>query len=285
MYLAQEKEFVPLSDLSSIHCPIRLSLLVLVGLFFFEMMNDGAGGNPQTAAASSGAVESIPGVLAVVQDPIQFGGQQVPVQIPVHPGFGQVAVQIPGFNQTDGSLQQSMQLVGPQPSEVSAALQVMSPNAGFSGMPMQIDQGQGVPAQATQERLRGVRQDGTAFEAQRVNIVWQNTSTSEQFRGEVTRLNDMLTQTRATQLDREQKIEDFMTNAAERLTQFAEGLTQFAAKVEEEFGKEKTYIQSGIDSWVIQFTDQVITGTRTEIGRVHLDLKENWTPWKIDKTN
>ena len=75
----------------------------------------------QSASASAPAaagVNGIPGVLAAVNDPIQFGGQQVEVQIPVHPNFqsggGQVA--IPGFQ--GGAVQQnSMHLFGSQPSD------------------------------------------------------------------------------------------------------------------------------------------------------------------------
>ena len=84
------KEFVPLSSDQfvaslSIHCPIvsRLLVALLFVYFLFQMILDSDGRNPPPAAsAASGAVNGIPGVAAAVQDPLQYGGLPVAVQIP-----------------------------------------------------------------------------------------------------------------------------------------------------------------------------------------------------------
>ena len=122
--LAQEKRFVPLSiDLCVVHPPscclsVYLKLVCLLDFLSISMIVDAS----QSASAASAPavaenVNGIPGVLAAVNDPIQFGGQQVEVQIPVHPGFqsgGGQQVAIPGFQ--SGAVQQnSMQLFGSQP--------------------------------------------------------------------------------------------------------------------------------------------------------------------------
>ena len=211
------------------------------------MLPNGNGGDPNsTAPAASSAANGVPGLVAAVREPLQFG-------------VSQTTVQIPGFQL--GGLQ-------PVPGEGNAAQQVMSPNAGSPGSlgPLEQHVQQQSPAQAMQERLRGLNRDGTPWEAQRVNIVWHNASVSEQLRGEVLRLNEMVAVTRNAQVDREKKLEDFMNIAAERLT-------QFAAKVEEEFGQEKAHIQGCIDAWVVQFSEQVISEARIEIGRIFQELK------------
>ena len=72
---------------------------LLVGFSFISMIVDASQSASASAPAAAGGVNGIPGVLAAVNDPIQFDGRQVEVQIPVHPNFqsggGQVA--IPGF--------------------------------------------------------------------------------------------------------------------------------------------------------------------------------------------
>ena len=51
-----------------------------------------------------------------------------------------------------------------------------------------------------------------------------------------------------------------------------ERLKRFAFKVEGEFGNEKAHMQSCIDAWVKQFTEQMIAGLQAEVGRVRLEL-------------
>ena len=181
-------------------------------------------GNSQAAASAPSGVNGIPGVIAVAPDPLTFtgGGAQIP-------GFGQAPLPPDGIRN--------------QPLAVS---QVMSPSA---GLPEQAGQPSAQPAQATQERLRGFRPDGTPWEAQRVNIIWQHDTASEQLRGEVQRLGEMLHWTQTTRMDRDLKIEEFMTMAAEKLK-------EFSAKVDEEFGKEKAHIQMCIDAWVRHFLNR-----------------------------
>ena len=202
-------------------------------------------GNPRAAAPAPSEVNGIPGVT-VVPDPLVFGG----------------AAQIPGFGQAplppDGTARSQSLVALPRSQPVTNVVsQVMSPNA---GLPQQTNPGErgilapgghptAVPVQATQERVRGVRPDGTPWEAQRVNIIWQHDTASEQLRGEVQRLGEMLHWTQTTRMDRDLKIEEFMTTAAERLK-------EFSAKVEEEFGKEKAHIQMCIDAWVRHFLNR-----------------------------
>ena len=100
------------------------------------------GGNPDSAAPASSAANGIPGMIVAVDDPLQFAGSQA-------------SAQIPGF-----------QLGGFQPGDGNVALQVMSPSAGLPGCGQQGSPAQ-QPVRAVQERVRGISQDGTPWEAQR----------------------------------------------------------------------------------------------------------------------
>ena len=108
--------------------------------------------NGVIAGAAPGTPAGVPGMLAVVQDPLQFDGSSMsgPI-IPTNPGDRLLAV-----GPTD---LQSMQAANLQ----QQLQQVMMPNAG--------GQQQG---QASQQRLRGRGPDGSLWEAQRTSIVWQN---------------------------------------------------------------------------------------------------------------
>ena len=220
---SRKREFVICQQMLVVHLSHSLVIL-LFSVFLFILMAtsmnvDSEGGNPSSAASASvpailGAKNGIPGVTAAVPHVpgivATVDGNPGAVQIPGFQSGAQVAIS--GFQAQGG--QQGMQLFGMQADERNAVSQVMSPNAGFSSSSSfnQVPQGapelpeQQRPAQATQERLRGVIKDGTPWEAQRVNIVWQNTSVSDQFRGEVLRLNEMMTATRSTHLDREQRL-------------------------------------------------------------------------------
>ena len=59
------------------------------------MLPNGNGGDPNsTASAASSAAIDVPGLVAAVRDPLQFGGPQTTVQIP---GF-----QLGGFQPVPG---------------------------------------------------------------------------------------------------------------------------------------------------------------------------------------
>ena len=104
-----------------------------------------------------------------------------------------------------------------------------------------------------------------SWEAQRIHIEWQQGTTSDELRGELQRLNEMMMWTPTTGANREERIDEFIKTITERLK-------AFAFKVEGEFTREKAHRQSCIDAWVKQFTEQMITGVQAELGSLRLEL-------------
>ena len=118
------KEFVPVSsDLFVVH-PLSHPLVACCSFIFFSFqMNIDAGGTPQSASAAPAsplAVTNIPGVIAAVNDPLQFGGPPVGVNIPGFGTGGNQTVAIPGFPMGGGL--QGAQQNGSQPSDPNAVL-------------------------------------------------------------------------------------------------------------------------------------------------------------------
>ena len=129
-------------------------------------------------------------------------------------------------------------------------------------------------AQAIHERVRGIQPNGLPWEAQRVNIVWQNPSASEQLRAEVQRLGEIMNTVSSTEGNREQQMENFMNAVTARLT-------ELATKLEEEFMRERTHIQASVDAWVTQYTDQIGNWLKNERNTV-LELRAALDALEID---